>query len=213
MSRRYWEGLPTGGISRGGRRGRWSRLATLMVALGVAEGVVVAGVVTDGFGLAPLLSQPAPASSRSPNGPNPNPFNEKLDGLRTTIDYTGGAVGYFPGLANAQVCARCPMLPAVNSLRSPPEAVAAVVFNITNTGNAYHEITNFTLGVLNGTPSGVFELYGMYCCAATNFNEEVEFVGFTAGQTIEVEAYLFATEIPNANGAGYELSLSMVSSS
>lgn len=183
-----------------------------MVLIGVAEVVVVAGVVTDWFGLGPDLARHSGGSPATPTGPNPNPFAEKVDSLRTTIAYTGNTSGYFPGLASAQVCGHCPVLPTIDWGHSPPVAVVAIFFNVTNAGGAFHEITNFTLTASQANQSRVFDLFGIYCCAPNDFDEDVDFVGVTPGQTVGIEAYLTATDIPSSGGAGYDLILAMVSS-
>lgn len=183
-----------------------------MVLLGVAEVVVVAGVVTDWFGFGPELSKGTAGGPSMPAGESPNPFGEKVDGLMATIDYAGNASGYFPAIDHVDLCRHCPALPAIDWGRAPPRAVVTVLFNVTNTGSSFHEITSFALSAAGAKGPHVFTLFGVYCCAPNNYGEDVDFVGLTPGQTMGLEAYLTATAIPSAGGVGYELTLAMVSS-
>lgn len=185
----------------------------LVVVVGVAEAVVVAGVVTDWFGLAAIVAGPTSGAPPLPQGPNPDPFGEKVNSLEAAIVYTGNATGYFPDIDHANVCHHCPLPPTILWDQSPPQALFPVFFNITNTGTSYHEITNFSLSVVHGNPNRVFTLYHMFCCTANNYDEDVELVGFLAGQTIGIEAYILASNIPSAGGGGYDLTLAMDSSS
>lgn len=182
-----------------------------MLVIGVAEVVLVAGVVTDWFGLGPRLTSAASGGSTPPTGPDPNPFGEKVDSLEATITYSGNTTGYFPGIDQVNICGRCPLLPTTRWVPTPPQALVAIFFNVTNTGNTYHELTEFNLTAAHADQSGVFELFSIFCCSANNYDEDADLVGFVPGQTIGLEAYILAANIPSTGGVGYALVLAMES--
>lgn len=183
-----------------------------MVVVAAAEVAIVAGVVTGGFGLGSPWDHGSAGGSATPPGPSPNPYGEKVAVLAGSIRYTGNASGYFAGLASANLCGHCPMEPTIDWNRSPVQAVVKVLFNVTNTGSGFHELTGFNLSAAVGNESGVFELVGIFCCAPNNFAEDVDLVGVTPGQTLTIEAFLAATQVPDVGPAGFDLTLAMASS-
>lgn len=214
LARRYWEGLPrTTRAGRSGGRRPWTRLGRLVVVVGVVEAIIVAGVLTDWFGVGAIVAGPTSTGPPLLHGPNPDPYGEKVNSLAASIVYSGNATGYFPDIDHANVCHHCPLPPTILWDQSPPQALFPVFFNITNTGSGYHEISNFTLSAAHGNPNRVFELFHIYCCSANNYDEDVEVVGFLPGQTIGIEAYIVASNIPSAGGGGYDLMLTMDSPS
>src|SRR5271170_2705852 len=95
------------------------------------EIVVGAGMATDWFWWAPAGGSSA-AGGGGPAGPNPNPYNETIQGVWAGINYTGTSNGYFVVLEGTNICGHCPALPYTDYNISPAVAGFWFYFNVTS---------------------------------------------------------------------------------
>ena len=179
-------------------------LLTSVAAVCVAAVLIEVGAVTNGFGLAPLLSKgPSPTG---PPGPDPNPYNETILAVTASVVY-GNGKGLFPALQGTDLCSRCPALPRENASYDPPVAGFWFFVNVTNEGTNGTYLANFTLGT-SGTNPHLFRMVGVVCCWP-GYEEVVSRVYFTpdgsAGSKFGLAAYVIASAIPSTASGGYTL--------
>jgi len=157
--------------------------------------------VTGGFGL-PGLLRPHGSGSSGPPGPGPNPFDENVTAVLSSIIYGTGDHS-FPSLQGVQLCGQCPAAPTENASYDPPVAGLWFYFNVTNVGSNWTYLANFTLTTSGSNPH-LFTLAGVVCCSPT-YSEIVLRIGFTPGAHYGFRAYVIASSIPYDGATGYSL--------
>lgn len=201
----------SGGVLR--RRARFysSRVAAtkvpwtfLLGAVLAAEIVVWTGVATNWFGLAPG------ASSGTTPGPNPNPYNEVVQGVIANVTYSGNLSDYFPALQNQEVCGHCPAQPFMDDNYSPPVAGFWFYFNVTNTAAYYESIGNFTLSTSGANPQLFTPGYAK--CCYPHYLSYAAAAGFTPDQTFGLEVFVYATSLPDVGPSGFILYFNVTAS-
>ena len=197
---------PKPGLTWPPPRRRRRRVLVWVTVACVAAVLIEVGAVTDGFGLAGWFTS---HGGSGPSGPDPNPYQEILVGVFAAITY-GTSDHPFPALQGAQLCARCPVAPPENTSYDPPVAGLWFYFNVTNTGENYTYLANFTLTTSGPNPVLFVLAGGIYCCAPT-YHEIVTRLGFTPHEMFGFRAYVFATSVPDDGPTGYTLYLNSTS--
>ncbi|HYK92478.1 MAG TPA: hypothetical protein VEY07_00335 [Thermoplasmata archaeon] len=195
----------------GGPRGRrWTRrwlVATVVLELAVV--VFFAGVFTSWFGLVNAGGSP---SGGGPPGSDPNPHAEKVNSVALGIVYSGNTSGYFSIRPAGNACTGCPESPSVDLRFGAPIADIVVYLNLTNTGNAYHEVTSWNVSATNFAGADPFYVRAVLCCY-NSYAESAELLGLVPGQTFGLALLIAADSIPANGGAGYSLEFVGVSPS
>jgi hypothetical protein len=168
----------------------------------VAAVMVEVGIVTDGFD---LIRKPSAATS--PPAPLTNPYNETIQYVNVSINYSGSApTGLIDPSTN--ICPGCPGLPLYDTYYSPPRAGVWFYFNISNPSKtAYATLANFTITTSGANP-GLFTLIGIDS-SYPEYDENVTntWPAVPPMQNLSFAGLATATSLPYDGPTGYTLTL------
>ncbi len=176
----------------------------LWAAVGCVAAVLIeVALFTNGFGL--VRSAATGGGTPSP-GPNPNPYAVNVTSVTAALVFNGKGTNPFPFLVGGELCSRCPQAPQANANYSSEGAVLLVYFNVTNSGENWTTLGNFTLTTSGPNPS-LFTLNSMQVGPA--YGEPTPQIGFTPGQTDGLLAFISVGNLTSNGGVGYALTLHM----
>jgi hypothetical protein len=172
-----------------------------------AEIVIWTVRATDWFGWAPGSGAPGPSGTQEPNL---NPYNESIQEVVASIDYTTNASGYFPALQGTDICGHCPARPFTDYNVSPAVAGFWFYFNVTNDAPDWEWISNFSIATSGANP----ELFGpgfVACCYPDYYQSETNQPLFPPNATWGFAAFVQATSIPDVGPGGFVLYFNVTS--
>ncbi|MGP8074206.1 MAG: hypothetical protein ACLP74_04185 [Thermoplasmata archaeon] len=137
------------------------------------------------------------------SGPGPNPYNETISAVYSSVTYNGASSGYFAALDGKDLCGPCPTLPTTDYNYTPAVSGFWFYFNVTSSASAYVTLSNFTV-TTRGSDPALFTLSRVVCCSPS-YSEVTIRVGFTPGAEMNLAAFVYAASIPDVGPAGMAL--------